>query len=74
MLNYCFSPHCYRWTFSLETKENDFFKEIYDGNLCKAAESFEDEIIITKEEEEEEEEEAKTVEKSRFVELLIGGR
>ena len=47
-----------------------FFKEIYDGNLCKAAESFEDEINITKEEEEE----AKTVEKSRFVESLIRGR
>ena len=38
--------------------------EIYDGDLCKAAESFEDEINITKKEEE-----AKTVEKSRFVEL-----
>ena len=44
-----------------------FFEEIYDGNLCKAAETFEDEINITKKEEEEEE--AKTVEKSRFVEL-----
>ena len=37
-----------------------FFEEIYDGSLCKAAESFEDEINITKKEEEE----VKTVEKS----------
>ena len=39
-------------------------EEIYDGDLCKTAENFEDEINITSEEEE-----AKTVEKSRFVEL-----
>ena len=44
--------------------ENFFFEEIYDGDLCKAAESFRDEINITNKEEEE----AKTV-KSRFVEL-----
>ena len=42
--------------------ENIFLKEIYDGDLCKATESFEIEINVTnKEEEEEEEEEAKTV-------------
>ena len=41
-----------------------FFKEIYEGHLCKAGESFKDEINITNEEEE-----AKTVEKLRFVEL-----
>ena len=40
-----------------------FFEEIYDGDICKVAESFEDEINITNKEEEE----AKTVEKSRFV-------
>ena len=44
--------------------ENIFFEEIYDGDLCKAAESFEGEINITNKEEE-----AKTAEKSRFVEL-----
>ena len=44
--------------------ENIFFEDIYDGDLCKAAERFEDEINITKKEEGE----AKTVEKSRFVE------
>ena len=43
-----------------------FLKEIYDGDLCKAAESFEDEINITNKEEQD----SKTVEKSRFVELL----
>ena len=47
--------------------ENIFFEEIYDGDLCKAAESFEDEINITKYKDEKK---AKTVEKSRFVELL----
>ena len=46
--------------------ENIFLEEVYDGDLCKAPESFEDEINITNKEEEEE---AKTVEKSRFVEL-----
>ena len=50
--------------------ENISFEEIYNGDLCKAAESFEDEINITnKEEEEEEEEEAKIVKKLRFVKL-----
>ena len=49
--------------------ENIFFEEIYDGDLCKATESFEDEINITNEEEE-----AKTVEKSRFVELSEGNK
>ena len=44
-----------------------FFEEIYDGGLCKATESFEDEINITNKEEEEEK--AKTVEKSPLVEL-----
>ena len=44
--------------------KNIFFEEIYDGVLCEAAESFEDVINITIKEEE-----AKTVEKSRFVEL-----
>ena len=48
--------------------ENIFFEEVYDGDLCKAPESFEDEINITNKEEEEAEK-AKTVEKSRFVEL-----
>ena len=43
---------------------NIFFEEIYDGDLCKAAESFEDKINITNKEEE-----AETVEKWRFVEL-----
>ena len=38
-----------------------FLEEIYDGDLCKAAESFEDEISIRNKEEKE----AKTVEKSR---------
>ena len=41
-----------------------FFEEIYDRDLCIGAESFRDEVNITNEEEE-----AKTVEKSRFVEL-----
>ena len=44
--------------------ENIFFEDIYDGDLCKAAESSEDVINITNKEEE-----ANTVEKSRFVEL-----
>ena len=44
--------------------KNVFFEEIYDGVLCEAAESFEAEINITSKEEE-----AKTVLKSRFVEL-----
>ena len=46
--------------------ENFFFEEIYHGDLCKAAESFEGEINITNKDEKE----VKTVEKSRFVELL----
>ena len=45
--------------------ENLFLEEIYDGDLCKAAESFEDGINLTNEEKE-----AKAVEKSRFVEPL----
>ena len=45
--------------------ENLFLEEIYDGDLCKAAESFEDGINLTNKEEKE----AKAVEKSRFVEL-----
>ena len=45
--------------------ENLFLEEIYDGDLCKAEESFEDDINLTNKEEEE----TKTVEKSRFVEL-----
>ena len=48
----------------LEMAKNVFFEEIYDGVLCEAAESFEAEINITSKEEE-----AKTVAKSRFVEL-----
>ena len=43
------------------------FLEInYDGGLCNATESFEDEINITNREEKE----AKTVKNLRFVELL----
>ena len=45
--------------------ENLSLEEIYDGHLCKAAESFEDGINLTNKEDKE----AKTVEKSRFVEL-----
>ena len=45
--------------------ENIFFKEIYEGDLCKAGESFKDGINITNKEEEQ----AKAVEKLRFVEL-----
>ena len=45
--------------------ENIFFEDIYDGDLCKAADSFEDETNITNKEEKE----AKAVEKSRFVVL-----
>ena len=44
--------------------ENVYFEEMYDGVLCQVAESFQAEINITSKEEE-----AKTVEKSRFVEL-----
>ena len=55
-----------KWSISLEMAENIFFKGIYDGDLCKVAESFEDQINITNKVEKE----AKTVEKSRFVELL----
>ena len=44
--------------------KNKFFKEIHDGVLYEAAESFDTEISIRNKEEE-----AKTVEKSRFVEL-----
>ena len=62
---YCFSPQHPLSTFLLEIAENIFFEEIYDGGLCEAAESFEDEInYLTNKEEE-----AKTVEKSRFVDL-----
>ena len=43
--------------------EKIFLEKIYDGDLCKAAESFEVEINITNKEE------AKTVEKSCFFEL-----
>ena len=46
--------------------ENIFFEEIYDGDMCKAAESFEDQINITNKGEEE----IKAVEKSYFVKLL----
>ena len=42
-----------------------FWRNLF-GDLCKAAESFEDEINTTNKDEKE----AKTVEKSRFVELL----
>ena len=45
--------------------ENIFLEEIYDGDVCKAVENFEQEINITNKKEKE----AKTVEKSRFVEL-----
>ena len=45
--------------------ENIFAEGIYDGDLCTAAEAFEDKINITNKGEEE----AKTVEKSCFVEL-----
>lgn len=45
-----------------------FFEEIYDADICKAVESFEDQINVPNEEEKEEE--VKTVEKSHFVELL----
>ena len=41
-----------------------YFEEMYDEVLCEVAESFQAEINITSKEEE-----AKTVEKSRFVEL-----
>ena len=44
--------------------KNVFLDEIYDGVLCEAAESSEAKINITSKEEE-----AKTVAKSRFVEL-----
>ena len=44
--------------------ENVYFEEIYDGVLCEAAKSSQAEINVTSKEEE-----AKTVEKSRFVEL-----
>ena len=44
--------------------KNVFLEEIYDGVLCEAAESSEAKIKITSKEEE-----AKTVAKSRFVEL-----
>ena len=43
--------------------ENAYFEEMCDGVLCEVAESFQAEINTNKEEE------AKTVEKSRFVEL-----
>ena len=45
--------------------ENISFEEIYDRDICKAAESFEGEINITNKKEE-----VKTVDKSHFVELL----
>ena len=43
-----------------------FFEDNYDGDLCNATESFEDEINITNREEKE----AKTVKNLCFVELL----
>ena len=46
--------------------ENIFFEEVYDGDMCKAAESFEDQINITNKGEEE----IKAVEKSYFVNIL----
>ena len=45
--------------------ETIFFEEIYDGDLCKAAEIFQDEIKITNKDEKE----RKTVVNWRFVEL-----
>ena len=44
--------------------KNFQLEEIYDGDLCEAAESFQAEINIRSKEEE-----AKTVENSRFVQL-----
>ena len=40
---------------------------MYDADICKAAESFEDQINVTNKEEEEKD---KTVEKSHFVKLI----
>ena len=50
---------------SFEIAGNLFLVEIYDGELCKAAERFEDDINLTNREEDE----PKTVKKSCFVEL-----
>ena len=61
---HCFSPHYLLSTFLLEMAKNKFFKEIHDGVLYEAAESFDAEISVTNKEEEEEE--AKTVQKSRL--------
>ena len=49
---YCFSPQYLLSTFLLEMAENIYFEEIYDRVLCKAGESFEDEINLTNKEEE----------------------
>ena len=48
-----------------EIGKNLFLEEIYGGDLCKAAESFEDDINLTNKEEEEEEE-AKTAATAKF--------
>ena len=47
--NFCFVE----WTFLFEIGKNLFLEEIYGGDLCKAAESFEDDINLTNKEEEE---------------------
>ena len=47
--NVCFVE----WTFLFEIGKNLFLEEIYGGDLCKAAESFEDDINLTNKEEEE---------------------
>ena len=60
----CLLPH-YLVDIFVRDGGKHFFEEIYDGGLYKAAESFEDEINITNKDGNE----AKTVEKSRFVEL-----
>ena len=46
--------------------ENLFLEEIYDGDLCKAAESFEDGINLTNKKKKKRKQ---SIEKSRFVEL-----
>ena len=43
------------WTFLFEIGKDLFLEEIYGGDLCKAAESFEDDINLTNKEEDEEE-------------------
>ena len=47
---YCFLPHNLQSTFLLEKAKNKFFKEIRDGVLYEAAESFDAEISITNKE------------------------